>query len=806
MCVLVAIVLFVLFSILFYKNAAISVWWISLLTILVVVQKLSGTMSPFLSITWGLFCVFSFLIIPMIRQRLVTHFIFKFFKKIMPSMSQTEKEALEAGSVTWEGDLFSGTPNFKKLLALETQSLNQDERNFLDNEVEVLCSMLDEWDITHNRLDLPENVWTYMKEQGFLGMIIPKKYSGREFSATAVSQVLIKLYSKSISCATTVSVPNSLGPAELLLKYGSEKQKDYYLPRLAKGIEVPCFALTGPNAGSDAASIPDIGTVCHGVFEGSEILGIRLNWDKRYITLSPVATLIGLAFKLQDPDFLIGKNVDIGITCALIPSTLKGVVTGRRHFPLNTAFMNGPTQGTDVFIPLDYIIGGVDMVGQGWRMLMECLCAGRAVSLPSSSVGSVKAGALAIGAYAKLRRQFNVSISDFEGIQEPLARIASETYVLSAATRMTVASIDDGEEPAVASAILKYHTTQGARRVSVDAMDIAGGKGICLGPNNFLGRAYQNAPIGVTVEGANILTRCLIIFGQGAIRCHPYVLSEIKSAQENNLKLFDKAIWQHVGHFMSNAVRSFFLGATDGYLVRYHKDPLKRPIQLMTRYSANLAFLADFSMIVLGSKLKFKEKISGRLGDLLSMLYLSSAVIKQFHDDGRPNEDLALVEWSYQNLLYNFEEAMSEIIDNFPLRIFRQLLTGMLLPAGKRRKKPSDQLGSKVAKILTTNNTARDRMASGVYLKLEPGNLIAEIEDAFQKVVASEEVAKKILKAVKNGDVSAVTSAAQVKQALKINLISKEEAKEYLLAEKVRQKIIAVDDFSKEELLAASYF
>ncbi len=789
-----------MFLVLFYHYASLSVWAISILTLLLITTKLAG-LTTLVIICWTMFIIASFILTPFFRRKLLSKHIFNWFKKIKPKMSKTEKEALEAGVVTWEAELFSGAPDFKKLLALPTTTLSEQEQNFIDNEVNTLCSMLDEWDITHHRLDLPENVWSYMKEQGFLGMIIPKSYGGREFCASAVSQILIKLYSKSISCATTVSVPNSLGPAELLLKYGTEKQKDYYLPRLAKGVEIPCFALTGPNAGSDAASLPDVGIVCYGEFQGKEVLGLKLNWNKRYITLAPVATVIGLAFRMFDPNNHIGEETDLGITCALIPVETNGVTTGRRHFPLNTAFMNGPTQGKDVFIPLDYIIGGVEMAGHGWRMLMECLSAGRAISLPSSSVGAAKVAAIGSGAYARVRKQFNTSISKFEGIEEPLARIASETYILNASTAMTVASVDNGEESAVASAILKYHTTEGIRRIGMDAMDINGGKGICLGPKNYLGRGYQNGPISITVEGANILTRCLIIFGQGAIRCHPYVLDELQSVDENDLVKFDKAFFAHVGHFISNVFRSFILSATDGKLVRYHKDPLKRPIQIATRYSANLAFLADFCMFVFGSKLKLREKISGRLADLLSMLYLTSSVLKQFHDDCRPNEDLILVEWSYTNLLFKFEEAMFELINNFRSRWFRLLLKVILLPMGRKRKRPSDQLGSKVSQILTTENSTRSRMAQGLYLDKTPGNVLADLEDAFIKLINCQELEVKVAKAVKKGLLKTLTLLEQIDEALKLDIITSDEAIKLKSAEQARQKVIAVDDFSTEELL-----
>jgi acyl-CoA dehydrogenase len=785
---------------LFYQRASLKVWTVSACVGLLFYTHYASSYF-LLALTWLLALV---LFIPLnltsMRRQYLSEKAFALYKKMMPKMSNTEKEALEAGTITWEGDLFSGSPDFSSLLKRSQGSLNNEERDFLDNKVSALCHLIDEWQVTHHDLDLSPEAWSYIKNNGFLGMIIPKKYGGLQFSASAQAAVLIKIYSKSVTGGTTVSVPNSLGPGELLLKYGTKEQKDYYLPRLAKGLDVPCFALTGPNAGSDAASIPDSGVVCRGDFNGEQVLGIRLNWDKRYITLAPVATLLGLAFRLFDPEGLLGDKKDIGITCGLIPVETKGVVIGRRHFPLNTGFMNGPTQGKDVFVPLDYVIGGAAMVGQGWRMLMECLSAGRGISLPSSAVGGSQMAALVSGAYTRVRSQFNTAISNFEGIEEPLARIAGLTYINNAALYMTVASIDSGEKPAVASAIIKYHTTENARLQSIDAMDIHGGKGICLGPNNYLGRGYQNAPISITVEGANILTRCLIIFGQGAIRCHPYVLKELQSAEQNDLKAFDNALFKHIGHFFSNAVRSLVLGATDGRVMMYHKDKLKRPIQLMTRYSAHLAFLADFSMIVLGADLKRKEKISGRLGDILSLLYLSSAVIKRFHDDGRPNEDWPLVEWSYQYLLHQAEEKMKGLVMNFPSRASRVVLKVLLFPSGMKRHAPSDALGKKLATILTTDNASRKRLTK--YAFVEPGdtNPVAELEDAFQQVIQTASLEKRVLRATKKGELCNLTLLDNIDEAEKKTLLSKEEAKLLRQAEQARQRVIAVDDFSSEEL------
>ena len=788
-------------ALLFYHRASMPVWFIALSLIMLSITKFSDATFSVVSLWFVVAALLLPTAVTPLRRRLLSSRILAIYKKLMPSMSDTEKEALEAGTVTWEGDLFAGAPDFKTLFSFKAPSLSQEEQAFLDRETNQLCSMLDEWDITHHRLDLPENVWRYIKENGFLGMIIPKTYGGLGFSASAQAAILMRIYGVSTSCATTVSVPNSLGPGELLLKYGTKDQKEYYLPRLAKGVDIPCFALTGPNAGSDAASIPDTGEVCYGEHEGEKVLGIRLNWDKRYITLAPVATVLGLAFKLFDPDALLGDNPSLGITCALIPVTTKGVTIGRRHFPLNTAFMNGPTQGKDVFIPMDYVIGGKDMVGQGWRMLMECLSAGRAISLPSAGTGGTQLASRATGAYARVRKQFNTAIANFEGIEEPLARIAANAYINNAGLAFGVASIDAGEKPAVASGILKYHCTERGRRVAMDAMDIHGGKGICLGPNNYLGRGYQNAPISITVEGANILTRCLIIFGQGAIRCHPYVLAELQSAQSGDLKAFDKAFFGHIGHFFSNIVRSFALSITDGLLsIQKKQGRLKRPLQLISRYSASMAFLADFSMVVLGADLKRREKISARLGDILSNLYLASAVVKQFHDDARPAEDWPIVQWSLEQLFYEIEQSIEGLVRNFPSRWSRFMLRVFAMPLGHRRKTPSDSLGHQLAQLLSTDNDARDRLSRYVYLKATPNNNVAKLDDAFRQLLLVEPLEKRVAQAVREGEITALTLLEQIDQAEALSVLSQSEAEQLRRAEKARQVVIAVDDFSFEEL------
>jgi acyl-CoA dehydrogenase len=789
------------FTVLCFKQASLSVWAIGYTLVALLLTKFSPMNGLALTLMWGVAAVLYLLNIKRFRIKFISSKIFSLYKKFMPQMSQTERDALEAGTVSWEGDLFSGNPDFKKLLNPALTKLTKDEEAFIEGPVNELCRMLDEWDITHNRADLPEDVWQFIKEKGFLGMIIPKQYGGLEFSATAQVAVLAKVYGRSISAATTIGVPNSLGPGELLLKYGTDSQKEYYLPRLSNGQEIPCFALTGPNAGSDAASIPDSGVVCEQEFKGKKTLGIRLNWDKRYITLCPVATVIGLAFRLFDPEGLLGEKNDIGITCALIPSDTKGVVKGRRHFPLNTAFMNGPTQGKDVFIPMDYVIGGVERVGQGWRMLMECLSAGRAISLPSSALGGAEIATLASGAYARVRKQFNVPIAKFEGIEEPLARLAGFTYIIDAGLTLAASAIDKGAKPAVVGAILKYHTTELARQVSLDSMDIHGGKGICLGPKNYLGRGYQNAPISITVEGANILTRSLIIFGQGAVRCHPHVFNELESALNDDLVAFDQALFAHAGMIISNFWKSVVLGLSDGYLSGAPKRPFKRYYQLIHRYSANLAFMADFSMVVIGADLKRKEKISARLGDMLSMLYLASSVLKRFKEDGMPEEDKVLVDWCCQYLLENFENQMQQLLHNFPSRWARVFLRIFVMPLGKRRKKPSDLLGQKVAQLLTTVNPARKRITRHTFAEAMDSCPVGELEETFHLVIEAQEIEQKILLAVKAGKLDALTLLEQIDQAKAQNIINDEQAKKMRDAEMARQKIIAVDDFDSEELM-----
>ncbi|MFH2135141.1 MAG: acyl-CoA dehydrogenase [Pseudomonadota bacterium] len=745
--------------------------------------------------------------VPYLRRLLISNFILKIFRKILPQVSQTEQEALDAGTVWWDGELFSGRPRWSKLLEMPKTGLSEREQAFVDNEVETLCGMLDDWDITHTRQDLPPEVWQYIKDKGFFGMIIPKEYGGLEFSAQAHSAVVTKVSSRSGTAGVTVMVPNSLGPAELLLKYGTPEQKDKYLNRLAKGLEVPCFALTGPFAGSDAGAIPDSGIVCHGEFNGQQVLGIRLNWEKRYITLAPVATLLGLAFKLYDPEHILGAEESMGITLALIPTDLPGVQIGRRHFPLNSAFLNGPTTGQDVFIPMEYIIGGMSRIGQGWRMLMDCLSVGRSISLPASAVGGAKLAARSSGAYGRVRKQFHMPVGKFEGVEEALARIGGNTYVMDATRRMTALAVDLHEKPSVVSAIAKYHCTERGRMVINDAMDVHGGKGICMGPDNYLARMYEQTPIGITVEGANILTRSLMIFGQGAVRSHPYVLKEMQAAHDQNADRasldFDQAFFAHISFSLSNAVRSFLYGLTGGRLIYVPTGaPTHRYFQLLTRYAASFAFAADIAMLVLGGGLKRKEKLSARLGDVLSNLYLCSAVLKKFEDDGRPRADEPLLHWAMEDGLYRIQTAFDGVLQNFPNRLFALLLRVVIFPLGQCRKPPSDDRGHQVAALMLKPGDARDRLTAGMYIKRDEQDAVGALEAALASTLASEPIQAMLEKAAKAGKLKAMDEMSRIAEAREAGMINPEEAiqleRDYML----RRKVIMVDDFDSKQLQA----
>jgi acyl-CoA dehydrogenase len=680
-------------------------------------------------------------------------------------------------------------------------ALSAEEQSFLDNETEQLCAMANDWETTQIYQDLPPHVWQFIKDKGFLGLIIPKRYGGKQFSAYAHSQVVMKIATRCSAAAATVMVPNSLGPAELLLHYGTEEQKNHYLPRLAKGLEIPCFGLTNPHAGSDAAAIPDVGVVCRGTWEGREVLGMRVTWEKRYITLGPISTLLGLAFRLRDPDGLLGNREDIGITCALVPTQTPGVNIGRRHNPLNAVFQNGPNWGKDVFMPLDWIIGGPKMAGQGWRMLMECLAAGRSISLPSSATGYAKLAVRATSAYSRVRSQFKTAIGKFEGVEEVLARSGASLYMMDAARRMTAGAVDLGEKPSVISAICKYHLTERGRAIVNDCMDIAGGKGICLGPNNWLGRSYQQLPIAITVEGANILTRSLIIFGQGAIRCHPWVLKEMAAAKARDVAAFDAALFGHVRHVIANKLRAFFGGITGAriFTAPAAAAPETRPYyRQLSRLSAALAFVSDVSMLVLGGSLKRREKISARLGDVLSMLYLASATLKRYEDDGRQSADLPFVHWSLQDALARASGALHAVLSNYPNRLLGAALRIAVFPLGRPHAPPSDALGHEVARLLITPSAARDRLSAGMYLPKSETDAIGCLEAAFEAAVQTEAIEAKLRAAAKAGDLEAHTADELSRAGVAAGVITAEEEARLKRFARLRDEVIRVDDFPQD--------
>ncbi len=752
------------------------------------------------------FAVFLPLNIAEIRQKYITKYFFDIATKSTPKMSDTERVALEAGHTWWEGELFRGKPDWEMLINSPKPILTQEEQAFLDGPVEEVCSMVNDWDVTHKHVDLPTNVWDYIKEKGFLGIIIPKKFGGLEFSAVAHSTIVTKLAGTSVTLCTSVAVPNSLGPAELLLHYGTDEQKNYYLPRLAKGLEIPCFALTGPEAGSDATSIPDTGVIMMGEYNGKTILGINLNFNKRYITLAPIATIVGLAFRLYDPDNLLNENTpDLGITCALIPRNTPGMIIGDRHFPLNTAFHNGPIVGKNVFIPLDFIIGGIEMAGHGWRMLMECLSVGRAISLPSTSSGGMNGAVLLTGAYSRIRRQFNTPLCGFEGIQAPLARMTGFNYISNAARLETAAAIDSGIRPSVVSGIVKLHVTEFGRQVAMDCTDILGGKSICLGPNNFAGRGYQASPIAITVEGANIMTRNLMVFGQGAIRCHPYALDEMHAIQNNDMEHFDNLLYRHAGYTLSNTVRSLWLSLTFGKFSHSPKnDATKIYYQWLNKFSANLAFTADILMIILGGKLKRKEGISARLGDVLSYTYLMSTTLKYYHDEGSLPEDLIVVDWSCRYLAYKSQEALKEICNNLPNQFLGKFIKLLVLPLGSWHKYPSDRLNKELTKLVSQPSSFRSSIKRYVSSKASDNNFVPKYEDILAKTLIAEPIIKRLNKAIKDKKLSAIVYDEQVKEAVDKNIITDSEGQILITHRKDVLSIVNVDQFKHEELVSLS--
>lgn len=767
-----------------------------------------GLLSAFVAfLLWVFGAGLLLLNIPTFRRKVLTDPCFKILRKILPAISRTEQDAIDAGEVWWEGQLFQGRPNWFTFLTFPQPKLSEEETRFLNSEVETLCSMLDDWAITQKLLDMTPETWNYLKTKGFFGMIIPKQYGGLGFSALASSTIVQKIATRSLTVAVSMMVPNSLGPAELLLAYGTEDQKNHYLPKLANGEEMPCFALTAPEAGSDASAIPDFGIVCRGTYQGQEILGMKLTWNKRYITLAPVATVLGLAFKLFDPEGLLGDQPELGITVCLLPTNHPGVHIGKRHFPLNQPFMNGPTHGTAVFAPLDWIIGGKPNIGKGWRMLVECLSAGRGVSLPALSTAAVKMCYRTTGAYALVRKQFNTSIGRFEGVEEALARIAGLTYILEATRLFTLGAIDNHIHPSVASAIAKYHMTELSRIVVNDAMDVHGGRGIMLGPKNYLGRCYESMPISITVEGANILTRSLIIFGQGVIRCHPYLRTEMAALWDKDeaqgLITFDKVFCAHIGYTLSNFARLLLHSFTAGRGLRV-PNPLSEInvyVRQLTRMSIALSFTSDVILLCLGGKLKRRERLSARLGDILSNLYLASAVIKYYHDLGDKKHDLPHVKWALEFCLNRIQTAFLEFFRNFQWRIPALILRFLVFPWGWPFKKPLDSLDHRLATEMMSPTVFRDRLTQHCYMGNAENSIVARLDQALAAMIAAEPMLSK-LEVVKKKNQHAVPKDMfmLISLALTEGIITEVEADLLREFEEARLDVIQVDEFTQAEL------
>lgn len=735
-----------------------------------------------------------------LRRDKLTRPVYQFFKRVLPPMSATEQEALEAGDTWWEADLFRGAPDWKKWLDIPYPTLSKEEEEFLAIQTEELCAMISDWDIVHKDKDLPPAAWEYLKKEKFFGMIIPEEYGGLGFSALAHSTVVTKIATRSCSAAVTAMVPNSLGPAELLMKYGTEEQRQHYLPRLACGEEIPCFALTGPEAGSDAGAMTDTGIVCMGEYQGRQCVGLSLTWNKRYITLAPVATVLGLAFKMQDPDHLLSDVVDRGITVALIPTSHPGVEIGHRHFPMGMTFMNGPTRGENVFIPLEWIIGGVERAGQGWRMLVECLSEGRAISLPALATATGKLCYRMSGAYARIRTQFNLAIGNFEGVEEALARIAGHTYQLEAARIITAGAVDAHIKPAVVSAIAKYHMTEKSRSVIEDAMDVHAGRGLILGPSNYLAHAYMSMPIGITVEGANILTRNLMIFGQGAVRCHPFIAREMLAAKDQDetagLREFDSLIFRHIGYGISNFVRTLTLGLTAGRIAASPtQDASQGFYQQLTRMSSALALVSDISMLMFGGELKRKERLSARLGDVLSQLYLASAVLRYYEGNGRVTADLPYVRWNVELALHECQRAFNDFFDNLSNRAVAVLLKRVVFPWGDAYRQPADKLDHEIVQTMWADTELRDRLTRYAYIGNSNANSAYIIENAFNKIVATKATRDSIRAAIKQGQLpDNMALDALAAEAVNRRVCSQAEADAYVEAERARNLAIQVDE------------
>lgn len=795
--------LFILISaVAVYFRISLLLWSALVAAGLLLMHYVPGVSTATLVLLWTIYAV---VVIPLnvklLRRNLISKPLFKGMAAVMPSISQTEQEALDAGDVWWEGELFSGKPDFNKIRSLPKPQLTEEEQAFLDGPVEALCEMTNDWEITHENFDLSPQAWQFIKEKGFFAMIIPKAYGGLGYSALAHSEVVMKLGSRSGSTAVTVMVPNSLGPGKLLMQYGTDEQKDYYLPRLARGEEIPCFGLTGPDAGSDAGAMPDTGIVCYSSFEGKDdVLGVRLNWEKRYITLAPVATLLGIAFKLYDPDHLLSEVADRGITLALVKHDTAGVEVGKRHFPANQSFMNGPIRGKDVFIPLDWIIGGEEYIGKGWSMLMECLADGRAISLPALGTAASKMASRFTGSYARIRKQFRTPIGYFEGVEEVLAKIGGQAYAIESARLLVLSALDAGEVPSVISGIVKQQTMERMREVVNHAMDIHGGHGICMGPHNFLCRGYQLIPVGITVEGANILTRTMIIFGQGTLRSHPYLLKEVAAFHEpdtqRGLKDFDKALFGHAGFVFSNIVRTFWMGLTSARLVRTPGNAVSAHYyRQLVRMSSAFALTTDFCLAILGGSLKRRETLSGRLADVLSNMYVITAVLKHYENEGEPEEDIPFLRWACDDALFNIQTALKGVMTNMPVPFIGGLLNFLVFPLTKPYQGPNDRQGHDVARLLLSPTAARARLTRGIYASADPNDATGRIDHALTYVLKAEHLDKRLRENMKNGVLS-TASLTPYEDAKAKNIITDEEYELLQQAQAAVRNAIKVDEFS----------
>lgn len=781
-----------------YLGSPLIVWTI------VVLALLWGYGAP-LALLIAVAAVFAVFLIPPIRRSLVSSGIVALFKKFqfIPKISETERTALDAGVVWIEKDLFSGKPDFDMIMKEPYPHLTAEEKAFMEGPVEELCRAVNPWKVWKGR-DIPQAAWDIIKKRGFLGMIIPKEYGGLGFSALAHSEVIAKLSSRSLPTTISVMVPNSLGPAELLVHYGTEEQKKYFLPRLARGEEIPCFGLTEPLAGSDAGSITSSGVL----FKGEDgKLYIRLNWNKRWITLAAISTVIGLAFRLRDPENLLGKGEDVGITCGLIPANTPGVVIGRRHDPLTIPFHNCPTQGKDVVVPIDAVVGGAAGCGKGWHMLMDCLAAGRGISLPAQATGGAKMVSRAVSAHGIVRRQFGVSIGRFEGIEEPMARIGAITYALESMRRFTLGALDKGVKPPVVTALQKYYSTEMGRQVINDGMDIMGGAGISLGPRNLLAEIYVATPIGITVEGANIMTRTLIMFGQGALRAHPFAYAEVKALEAGDLAGFDAAFWGHIGHIVRNTCRSILLSLTRGYIAGTPDchPQMRRYFRRLQWTSATFAILADVAMGTLGGQLKMKEKITGRFGDILAYMYIMSAVLRRFEAEGRQEGDLPFVHYMLKFSLAQIQKSFDGLFDNLKIPGLRWFFKGWL--GGWSRinslgSQASDGWSHLISTAMMTDGPVRERLTEGIFIPKEnewQTEQMARLDRAFRVSLRAEAAEKKIRKAIKDGTLPKKKIPMLVADARAKNVITEDEFKLLQQADEIRFDAILVDDYSEAE-------